>query len=222
MKLYEKPEKSAVCGATHSWPHSPSSLSLSFFFAVFLPSTQTHQRPNPFPPTETRDSVEEKEEEGDGEARRGEARACPKAAISFFHRQGFLEQAASRWTPPGFGNVSIRDSTGRWTGIPKERRDGDREGAGSFCEQALASILSPPLTVHRRRLTDASSNLKLIPPRFRTRHRRYALESASIRASRVSLESVSHLRTCLREPIFEYVASYSYISTQKFPSAVQF
>lgn len=57
--------------------------------------------------------MRERERERKGE--KGAARACPKAAISFFHRQRFLEQAASRWTPPGFGNVSIRDSTGRWT-----------------------------------------------------------------------------------------------------------
>lgn len=129
MKLYEKPEESAVCGATHSCAAFPffsfPSPSFSPFFSLRLGPTND---PIPFPRQKrarrsraARRGTERERREGGRE--RG---PCPKTAISFFHRQGFLEQAASRWTPPGFGNVSIRDSAGRRT---ETRRllDGERE-----------------------------------------------------------------------------------------------
>lgn len=118
MELYEKPEESERCVWCDAFLAAFSIFSFPCaLFRRFSPlGLDPPTTKSLFPGRNSRDdpgpsSTVVKEEEREKE--RGAVKACPKAAISFFRWRGFLEQAASRWTPPGFGNVSIRDSTGR-------------------------------------------------------------------------------------------------------------
>ena len=229
-----------MCGATHSWPHSPvfsfSSVPFRPSFSPFdsdpptIPGVQSlllgrNARDYPGPSAackkkSKRRREREREREGD-EAGREPVRRQQFFFFSFFrfHRRGFLEQAASRWTPPGFGNVSIRDSTGRWTEIPsrkERRRQSEREErgerAGSFCEQAVASILSPPLTVHRttvnRREFEFKTDSAEIPdsaPSLCSRERLHP------RPAGESQESLSHLRLSARLSLRVRCLVYPYV-----------
>lgn len=67
-----------MCGATHSWPHSPSSLSLPLFFSVFSPGLGPTNVPIPFPRPEERGKKEERDR------REGDAEGLSEATDFFF------------------------------------------------------------------------------------------------------------------------------------------
>ena len=158
----------------------------------------------------------QRERERERRRRRGGARACSEGSDFSFFLFFTGKDSWNRLLRAGPHRVSAmfqlgiplvaeqRYQTGR---RDKERareraREGRGERAGSFCEQAVASILSPPLTVHRttvnRREFEFKTDSAEIPDPAPSLCSRERLRP---RPAGESQESFSHLRLTARASI---------------------
>ena len=206
-----------------------SSVPLRPSFSPFDSDPPTIPLSNPFCPTETRATIQghprrarkrgrtrERERERERRRRRGGARACSEGSNFSFFLFFTGKDSWNRLLRAGPHRVSAmfqlgiplvaeqRYQTGR---RDKERareraREGRGERAGSFCEQAVASILSPPLTVHRttvnRREFEFKTDSAEIPDPAPSLCSRERLRP---RPAGESQESFSHLRLTARASI---------------------